>query len=113
MKIIFKKIALQKQPIFLLNGEVSGKPVSDSPLSKELHGFNDFELVTNMSIFGNLVLEICFLHIYKRGREVGSGRIGGCGEGESLSRRNSVVAASAAPAAVNMASVGERKNDKQ
>ena len=31
-----KKIALQKQPIFLLNGEVI-RQASDSSLSKELH----------------------------------------------------------------------------
>ena len=30
-------MALQKEPIFLLNGEVIGQ-ASDSPLSKELHG---------------------------------------------------------------------------
>ena len=34
-----KMIALQKQPIFLLNGEVIWQ-VSDSPLSKELHDFS-------------------------------------------------------------------------
>ena len=32
-----KNIALQKEPIFLLNGEVIWQ-ASDSPLSKELHG---------------------------------------------------------------------------
>ena len=32
-----KNIALQKKPIFLLNGEVIWQ-ASDSPLSKELHG---------------------------------------------------------------------------
>ena len=32
-------IALRKQPIFLLNGEVSWQ-ASDSPLSKELHAYN-------------------------------------------------------------------------
>ena len=32
-----RKIAIQKQPIFLLDGEVNWQ-ASDSPLSKELHG---------------------------------------------------------------------------
>ena len=40
-----KMIALQKQPIFLLNGEVIWQ-VSDSPLSKELHGIGNADVIT-------------------------------------------------------------------
>ena len=52
MAVFKKKIALQKQPIFLLNGEVIWQ-ASDSPLSKELHVHGNAWICTKTQLYSS------------------------------------------------------------